>query len=59
VEAISEKKGSVNSADYVSKIVNTVCPRYHLVAGGSSFYRMAPYRNERGGVTHFINVAPC
>ena len=43
----------------MSQLTDKLCPRYHLVAGGESFYRMAPYRNAKGGLSHFICVAQC
>jgi hypothetical protein len=58
VKMISDKQG-VHSAEYVNRIVNELCPRYHFVAGGDSFYRLSPYKNAKGGITHFICVAPC
>lgn len=55
---ISEKT-SPKTAKYVSIIANHLSPRYHFAAGSDSFYRLSPYRNAKGRLTHFISVAPC
>ncbi len=46
------------AATYVSTLVSTINPHYHLAAGSKSFYRMPPYINGLGYQSHFISVAP-
>ena len=42
----------------MSKLVYSINPHYHIAAGGNGFYRMPPYINSEGFLTHFISVAP-
>ena len=48
----------MKSEDFLGKLVNDINPHYHVAAGGSEFYRMPPYINAEGFLTHFLTIAP-
>ena len=55
MEFSNEEKVQQNTL--VSKLCDRISPRYHISAGGKSFFRMSPFKNRKGQPTHFINVA--
>jgi hypothetical protein len=57
IKDISKKEGAI-TADYVSRLAAVINPHYHIAASGNGFYRMPPYINSEGFLTHFISVAP-
>jgi hypothetical protein len=57
IRQISDKQNA-KCADYISLLASSVNPHYHISAGGDCFYRMSPYANSDGFLTHFICVAP-